>query len=115
MASRFIASTFGDRLVGGLTGIASSGLGGLSPDRASDIGGALARRIGPRLPAHRTGQANLRAAYPDRDAAWIEETLRGAWENLGRVAGEYVHLDRIWDFDPEHPDTGRILTDDVPL
>jgi len=24
-----------------------------------------------------------------------------------------VHLDRIWDFDPEHPSTGRIVTDDV--
>jgi Kdo2-lipid IVA lauroyltransferase/acyltransferase len=75
----------------------------------------MARRIGPWLPAHRTGRANLRAAYPDKDAAWIEATLRGAWENLGRVAGEYVHLDRIWDFDPEHPDTGRIVTDDIAV
>ena len=83
------------------------------PDRASDFCGAMARRIGPWLPAHRIGRANLRAAYPDKDAAWIETTLRGAWENLGRVAGEYVHLDRIWDFDPEHPSTGRIVTDDV--
>jgi KDO2-lipid IV(A) lauroyltransferase len=115
MASRFIASTFGDRLVGGLTGIAFAGLGSLSPDRASDIGGALARRIGPRLPAHRIGQANLRAAYPDRDAAWIEETLRGAWENLGRVAGEYVHLARLWDYDPEHPNAGRIEVENEDL
>jgi KDO2-lipid IV(A) lauroyltransferase len=75
----------------------------------------MARRFGPWLPAHRTGRANLRAAYPDKDAAWIEATLRGAWENLGRVAGEYVHLDRIWDFDPEHPGTGRIVTDDIAL
>src|SRR5271163_2339012 len=85
------------------------------PDRASDRFGALARRIGPFLPAHRIGRANLKAAFPDKDAVWIEATLRGAWENLGRVAGEYVHLDRIWDFDPEHPDTGRIVTDDVAV
>ena len=59
--------------------------------------------------------ANLRAAFPDADAAWIEATLRGAWENLGRVAGEYVHLGRLWDYDTAHPNTGRIITDDVPL
>jgi len=26
-----------------------------------------------------------------------------------------VHLDRLWDFDPDHPNTGRILTDSMPL
>ncbi len=86
-----------------------------NPDRASDLCGAVARRIGPLLPAHRIGQANLRAAFPEKDAAWIEATLREAWENLGRVAGEYVHMARIWDFDVSHPNTGRIKTDSLPL
>jgi len=85
------------------------------PDRASDFCGAVARRIGPLLPAHRIGRANLRAAYPDKDAAWIEATLRGAWDNLGRVAGEYVHLDRLWDFDADHPTNGRFEIDDIAL
>ena len=67
------------------------------------------------LPAHRIGRANLRAAFPDKDKAWIEATLRGAWDNLGRVAGEYVHLARIWDYDPAHPNSGRILTDHEPM
>ena len=67
------------------------------------------------LPAHRIGRANLRAAFPDRDDEWIEQTLRGAWENLGRVAGEYVHLGALWDFDEERPNTGRIITDDSPV
>jgi len=85
------------------------------PDRAADFCAAVARTIGPLLPAHRIGRANLRAAFPERDAAWIEATLRGAWDNLGRVAGEYVHLGRIWDYDPEHPNTGRIVTDDAAM
>jgi Kdo2-lipid IVA lauroyltransferase/acyltransferase len=85
------------------------------PDRASDFCGAVARRIGPLLPAHRIGRANLRAAFPDKGAPWIEATLCEAWENLGRVAGEYVHMARIWDFDIEHPDTGRVQTDSAPL
>ena len=77
--------------------------------------GAAARRLGPLLPAHRIGRANLRAAFPDRDDAWIEQTLRDAWENLGRVAGEYVHLGTLWDFDEKRPNAGRIITDDSPV
>jgi KDO2-lipid IV(A) lauroyltransferase len=91
------------------------GLGRTDPDRASALCGAAARRLGPLSPAHRIGQANLRAAFPDRDEAWIEATLRSAWDNLGRVAGEYVHLGRLWDFDPDHPGVGRIETDAAPL
>ena len=72
----------------------------------------MARRLGPLFPAHRVGRANLRAAFPDKDAAWITATLRGAWDNLGRVAGEYVHLGRLWDYDTAHPNAGRIVTDD---
>jgi KDO2-lipid IV(A) lauroyltransferase len=84
------------------------------PDRASDRFGAFARRVGPFLPAHRIGRANLRAAFPDKDAAWIDATLREAWENLGRVIGEYVHLHRIWDYDEAHPNAGHIVTEDAP-
>ena len=86
-----------------------------NPDRASALCGAVARRVGPWLPAHRIGQQNLRAAFPDRDAVWIEATLRDAWENLGRVAGEYVHLGRLWDYDQDHPNTGRIESEDEAL
>lgn len=113
MATRL--ERFGDRLLGRIVKSAIRLLRRADPDRASNLCGAVARRIGPWLPAHRTGQANLRAAFPGKDDAWIEATLREAWENLGRVAGEYVHMARIWDFDPEHPNAGRILTDDVPM
>ena len=114
-AMRRQLTRYGDRILGRLVRYLITLLRRANPDRASDVCGAIARRIGPWLPTHRIGRANLRAAFPDKDAAWIETTLRGAWENLGRVAGEYVHMDRIWDFDPEHPNTGRILTDDVSL
>ncbi len=87
----------------------------IDPDRSADLCAWLARTVGPWLPAHRTGQENLRAAFPERDAAWIEATLRGAWDNLGRVTGEYVHLARIWDFDLTRPNAGRIVTDAEPL
>ena len=42
-------------------------------------------------------------------------TLRQSWENLGRVAGEYVHMARIAAFDPARPDNSRIFTSALPL
>jgi len=104
-------SLYGDRIVGRIVKWLLHVLRRANPDRAADLCGAIARGVGPFLPAHRIGRANLRAAFPDRDKAWIEATLRGAWDNLGRVAGEYVHLARLWDYDPEHPNSGRILTE----
>jgi KDO2-lipid IV(A) lauroyltransferase len=106
---------YGERILGRLVKWLIRLLRCANPDRASDFCGSVARRIGPYLPVHRIGQANLRAAFPDKDAAWIEATLRESWDNLGRVAGEYVHMARIWDFDPARPDAGRIQTDSVPL
>src|SRR6201986_4930948 len=105
-------SLYADRLLGRGVKYLLAGLRRTDRDRASDLCGIGARRIGPRLPAHRIGHANLRAAFPNQDENWIDQTLRGAWENLGRVAGEYVHLGKLWDFDTERPDAGRIVTDD---
>jgi KDO2-lipid IV(A) lauroyltransferase len=85
------------------------------PNRASDAVGWLARTLGPLLPEHRIGRRQMQAAFPDKDAAWIEANLRGAWDNLGRVTGEYVHLDRIWDYDPDHPEGKRIETDSADV
>jgi Kdo2-lipid IVA lauroyltransferase/acyltransferase len=108
-------SLYGDRILGRIVKYLLAVLRRTNPDRASDICGAMTRRIGPLLPAHRIGRANLRAAFPDKDTNWIETTLRAAWENLGRVAGEYVHLGQLWDYDPARPNTGRIVTDDAQI
>ena len=108
-------SLYADRLLGRLVKHTLAALRRSDPDRASDWCGAMARRLGPLTPAHRIGRANLRAAFPEKDSAWLAATLRGAWDNLGRVAGEYVHLGRLWDYDPAHPDAGRIVTDDEPV
>ncbi|MGA8192642.1 MAG: lipid A biosynthesis lauroyl acyltransferase [Acetobacteraceae bacterium] len=104
---------YGDRLLGRGVKYLLAALRRTDPDRASDLCGAIARRFGPLLPSHRIGRANLRAAFPDKDTVWIDATLRAAWDNLGRVAGEYVHLGRLWDFDTDHPNTGRIVSDDA--
>ena len=78
------------------------------PDRIADLGATFLRRIGPWLPEHRTGRANLAAAFPEKSPAEIERILTGVWDNLGRVAAEYAHLDRLWDCNLDHPAAGRI-------
>src|SRR5712691_8110597 len=79
-----------------------------NPDRIADTTGAFVRRVGPFFPEHRTGRANLAAAFPEKSAAEIEEILRGVWDNLGRIAAEFAHLDRLWEYDFERPNAGRI-------
>lgn len=107
--------TIGERLAGGAVAALFALVRLIPLQAASDLCGGAARRIGPLLPVHRVGEANLRAAFPEKDDAWIRATLRGAWENLGRVAGEYVHLQEIWEHDPARPETSRLASDDVPL
>jgi KDO2-lipid IV(A) lauroyltransferase len=80
----------------------------IDPDRIADRSAAFMRRLGPFLPEHRTGRANLKAAFPDKSPAEIETILRGVWDNLGRVAAEYAHLDRLWDCDLDRPTAGRV-------
>lgn len=80
----------------------------LGPDRASNLGGAGARLLGPLTPAHRIARENIAASFPEKTPKERAAILRGAWENLGRTAAEYVHMGEIFDFDPEHPNTGRI-------
>ena len=76
---------------------------------SSNFGGWVARTIGPKLKVSNIARDNLRAAYPDKTADEIETMVHGVWDNLGRTAAEYPHLDRIWDYDPENPDRpGRI-------
>jgi KDO2-lipid IV(A) lauroyltransferase len=73
------------------------------PDKLADFAGWLLRTLSPWLPENRTGRANLVAAFPEKSPAEIDRILRGVWDNLGRLGAEFVQLDRIWDWDPAHP------------
>jgi KDO2-lipid IV(A) lauroyltransferase len=72
--------------------------------RTADFWGAFMRRIGPWLPEHRIGRANLAAAFPGRSAAEIEQILAGVWDNLGRYAVEFAQIERLSNADPSRPE-----------
>ena len=61
--------------------------------RAADLAAAAARKVGPLFKEHCLGRENLHAAFPEKSDAEIERILAGVWDNLGRVAVEFAHLD----------------------
>ncbi|HSA82559.1 MAG TPA: hypothetical protein VLE23_17210, partial [Geminicoccaceae bacterium] len=61
-------------------------------DRASALGRALLRRVGPRLHWHRSLHANLAVAFPEHGPAQIAALTREAWGNFGATFAEYPHL-----------------------
>jgi KDO2-lipid IV(A) lauroyltransferase len=65
------------------------------PAASSDIGGAVARVIGPLLPVSHVAHDKLRAALPGLTESERSHIVRGVWENLGRTAAELPHLSRL--------------------
>ena len=59
----------------------------LGPDKASDFGGWVMKKIGPRLSQHKTTRRNLKLAFPGWSDAEIDRTALAAWESAGRTAG----------------------------
>lgn len=70
---------------------------------ASWFGSALFRVIGPFLKADKTARRNLARAFPDWDRAKIDATMREVWDNLGRGAGEFSHVNKINTLSPDGP------------
>jgi KDO2-lipid IV(A) lauroyltransferase len=67
----------------------------LSPKRASNLGGMIARSIGPLLAVNRRAKKHLKLALPGKSEEEYADIIRGMWDNLGRVFAEYPHLEQI--------------------
>jgi KDO2-lipid IV(A) lauroyltransferase len=83
----------------------------INPDWMADAAGWTMRQVGPLLRENRVARDQLTAAFPEKSAAEIERILRASWENLGRMGAEFANLDRLFDFDLDHPERGRITSD----
>jgi KDO2-lipid IV(A) lauroyltransferase len=88
----------------------------INRQRMANVAGRLMRVVGPWFPEHKIGRENLRAAFPEKSPEEIDQILGGVWENLGRVAAEFAHIDRIVIHDPAHPERfpdPDVMIDDV--
>ena len=62
---------------------------------ASNLGGGVARTIGPALPVSKIADRNLQLAMPELDAVARRRIVRDCWDNLGRTVGEFPHIGRL--------------------
>ena len=84
-----------DRAAGALTVALLGAIKHTDRKRMANFAGALMRKVGPLVKEHRLGRAQLRAAFPEKSDAEIEKILGGVWDNLGRIAIEFAHLDEF--------------------
>ncbi|MEI7668881.1 MAG: lysophospholipid acyltransferase family protein [Pseudomonadota bacterium] len=84
---RYVAEAFGLALILGIFRI-------LPIDTASYIGGLTTRIFGKFSNAHLTADKNLKLAMPNLSQDDRRIILRGMWDNIGRVIGEYPHINR---------------------
>ncbi|HXQ82502.1 MAG TPA: lipid A biosynthesis lauroyl acyltransferase [Xanthobacteraceae bacterium] len=84
-----------DATAGSLTVGLLSAIKHIDRRRMADFAGAFMRKIGPLFKEHRIGREQLRAAFPEKSDAEIEKILGGVWDNLGRIAIEFAHLDEF--------------------
>jgi KDO2-lipid IV(A) lauroyltransferase len=71
--------------------------------RMARVASAVTRSVGPYLKEHKLAREQLVAAFPDKSPEEIETILTGVWDNLGRVAAEFSHIDRLHIVDPDRP------------
>ena len=63
--------------------------------------GAIMRTLGPWLPEHRIGRANLAAAFPEKSPAEIETSCAACGTISAASRAEFAHLDRLQDLRPD--------------
>jgi len=102
-----------DAAIGAVTVAALKLLRRMNRRRMANFLGRLMRIVGPWLPEHKVGRANLKAAFPDKSAQEIDAILAGVWENLGRVGAEFAHLDRMTVLDFERGGEADIVYDQI--
>jgi Kdo2-lipid IVA lauroyltransferase/acyltransferase len=66
------------------------------PERGADAVGARVGRLVHRLGIRReVVESNLRHAFPQADPAWIQRTVRAAYEHLGRESASMLRLAKL--------------------
>lgn len=66
--------------------------GALPFTTSSNIGGTLARIIGPKLGVNKIAMHNITIAMPELSEQERKKIIYDMWDNLGRVAAEYAHI-----------------------
>ncbi len=79
-------------------------------DAASYLMGKSWRLFAPFNARHKRALEHLEHAFPSMSERERDQTVRGMWENLGRVAAETFHIDRLLQQDHRFEATGDETT-----
>ena len=77
-------------------------------DKAIWFVSEAARGLGMWYPRTKLARDNLKLSFPQKSDEEIEQILRDMWANLGRIAAEYVYLDKIFDINENDQTKGRV-------
>ncbi len=103
------------RLVGWIYDAYGGAFRTLPVEKASALGGALLRTLGPMTPVHHVAQTNLDIAFPGLSAKARRDLLIEVWDNFGRLVGEFPHLNSfsIYSDNPRVEVTGAERLDQI--
>jgi KDO2-lipid IV(A) lauroyltransferase len=87
----------------------------LPADPAIRFADRAARFIGPKMWRHKLMMTNLRNAFPEKSQQELEDIAVASWGHMGRLVAEYVFLDKLFDFDPEKTEPGRVEVSGIPI
>lgn len=63
-----------------------------SIDKASNIGGIIAKTIGPKLAVSNVARKNIISCFPNIKPEELKIMISRMWDNLGRVFAEFPHI-----------------------
>jgi KDO2-lipid IV(A) lauroyltransferase len=62
---------------------------------ATGLGAAILPVVGSVTSAHKTSLRNIRLAFPNESDAWHRELRHQMWREIGRMSGEFPHMDKF--------------------
>lgn len=72
---------------------------------ASNVGGCIARKVGPYMKVSKVADHNITKAMPEKSKEERQVIIKNMWENLGRTMAEFPHIARM-----KEPDGRRMIT-----
>ncbi|HEY6621410.1 MAG TPA: hypothetical protein VIY68_17830 [Steroidobacteraceae bacterium] len=103
---------FGPRMYGPAALGAIGCLSRLPRKVSASLCAAILRNVGFMLGGTRHARQQLCAALPALRPREIRVIVRGMWDNLGRMFGEYGHFSELMQFSTERPLAGQVIMDE---
>jgi len=68
---------------------------------SSDFGEIIGKYFGPLFRKKSIAKKNILIAFPDLNENSINEMIERMWKNIGRIYGEYIHINKFSVIDPK--------------